>query len=145
MKPRLNTSTTTGSTFSPGLSSVYNLSIVPLEPPAPAALVLVGRAFLTVSLWSAAARRRIAERGPPGGELARAMLDVVVALPEGVEESGPDSGPEVKGEDGRGEAFGCSVSDCGREKCPLAPAHVRGTALRRTSHAQTLESVTIYE
>ena len=104
MNPSESTNTTTGSTFSPGLSSVYNLSIVPELPPAPAALVDVGLAFLTVSLWSAAARRRIALRGPPGGELARAMLEVVVALPEGVEESGPDSGPDVKGEDGRGEA-----------------------------------------
>ena len=50
INPRLSTSTTTGSTFSPGLSSVYNLSMVPLEPPAPAALVLVGLAFFTVSL-----------------------------------------------------------------------------------------------
>lgn len=38
------------------------------------------------------------------------MLEVVVAFPEGVEESGPDSGPDVRGEDGRGEAFVYSVS-----------------------------------
>ena len=104
MKPSERTSTTTGSTFNPGLSSVYNLNIVPELPPAPAALVDVGLAFLTVSLWSAAARRRMALRGPPGGELARAMLEVVAAFPEGAEESGPDSGPDVRGEDGRGAA-----------------------------------------
>ena len=57
MKPKLNTKTTTGSTLRPGLSSVYNLSIVPELPPAPALLVDAGRAFLTDSLWSAAARR----------------------------------------------------------------------------------------
>ncbi len=104
INPSERTSTTTGSTFNPGLSSVYNLNIVPELPPAPAALVDVGLAFLTVSLWSAAARRRMALRGPPGGELARAMLEVVAAFPEGAEESGPDSGPDVRGEDGRGAA-----------------------------------------
>jgi len=50
MKPKLNTSTTTGSTISPLFSSVYSLIIVPELPPAPAALVLAGRAFLTLSL-----------------------------------------------------------------------------------------------
>lgn len=68
-----------------------------------------GLAFLTLSLWSAAARRRIAARGPPGGESGREMLEPVdaPALEEaGLEEdvSGPDSGPEVRGEEGRGEA-----------------------------------------
>ncbi|KAM4058062.1 hypothetical protein HRG_014499 [Hirsutella rhossiliensis] len=43
------------------------LSMVLLEPPAPAALVLVGRALAIFSFWSAAARRRIAVRAPPGG------------------------------------------------------------------------------
>jgi hypothetical protein len=38
-----------------------------LLPPAPAALVDAGRAFATRSFWSAAARRRIAVLGPPGG------------------------------------------------------------------------------
>lgn len=45
----------------------------------------------------------MAERGPPGGEPARAIeepLDLVAEV------SGPDSGPEVKGEEGRGEACG---------------------------------------
>lgn len=43
------------------------LSMVLLEPPAPAALVLVGRALAIFSFWSAAARRRIAVLAPPGG------------------------------------------------------------------------------
>jgi hypothetical protein len=105
MKPKLNTRTTTGSTLSPGLSSVYNLSIVPELPPAPALLVDVGRAFLTDSLWSAAARRRMAARGPPG-EVARPPLtiDDEEALGLEVDDSGPDSAPEVSGEEGRAEA-----------------------------------------
>jgi hypothetical protein len=82
---------------------VYNRSIVPELPPAPAARVLDGRAFFTDSLWSAAARRRMAERGPPGGEPARASEEEVVLEVEGAEESGPDSGPEFRGEGGRGE------------------------------------------
>jgi hypothetical protein len=68
-----------------------------------------GRAFFTLSLWSAAARLRIAARGPPGGDSGRAMLDpVVAALEEGFDDgvSGPDSGPDVKGEGGLGEACG---------------------------------------
>lgn len=94
MKPKLKNRITIGSTFKPGLSSVYSLNIVPELPPAPAALVLEGLAFLTLSLWSAAARRRMADRGPPGGEAARAMeeVDLPVAV---VGESGPDSGPDV--------------------------------------------------
>lgn len=49
----------------------------------------------------------MAARGPPGGERGRAMLEPVeAAFAEGFEEgvSGPDSGPEVKGEAGRGAA-----------------------------------------
>lgn len=38
-----------------------------LLPPAPAALVLLGRTFATLSFWSAAALLRIAVFGPPGG------------------------------------------------------------------------------
>lgn len=73
---------------------MYSLSIVPELPPAPAALVLDGLAFFTLSLWSAAARRRIAERGPPGGEAARAMDEV--DFPAAVDgDSAPDSGPDV--------------------------------------------------
>lgn len=36
-------------------------------PPAPADLVLAGRTLAILSFWSAAARRRIAVFGPPGG------------------------------------------------------------------------------
>lgn len=80
MNPRLKNRITIGSTFNPGLSSVYSLNIVPELPPAPAALVELGRAFLRVSLWSAAARRRIADLGPPGGEEARRReVDLPVA------------------------------------------------------------------
>jgi hypothetical protein len=50
MKPKLKNMMTMGSTFNPGLSSVYSRSIVPEEPPAPAARVEVGRAFFTDSL-----------------------------------------------------------------------------------------------
>lgn len=100
MKPKLRNKITIGSTFSPGLSSVYSLSIVPEEPPAPAARVEAGRAFLTDSLWSAAARRRIADRGPPGGEPARAIEDEPLVFAADGVESGPDSGPEVRGEEG---------------------------------------------
>ena len=104
MKPKLKNKITIGSTLRPGLSSVYSLNIVTELPPAPAARVLDGRAFFTDSLWSAAARRRMAERGPPGGEPARAIEEVVLAE-AGVDEAGPDSGPEVSGEEGRGEAY----------------------------------------
>lgn len=38
-----------------------------LEPPAPAALVLLGRAFALFSFKSAAARLLMAVAGPPGG------------------------------------------------------------------------------
>lgn len=96
---------TIGSTFNPGLSSVYNLSMVPEEPPAPADLVDDGRAFLRVSLWSAAARLRMADRGPPGGEPALAIEEPLDLTAEGVELSGPDSGPEVIGEAGLGAAY----------------------------------------
>ena len=116
MKPIESTMTTNGSTFKPGDSSVYSsalksvsvypeniallreslcivnvLNIVLLLPPAPAALVLAGRAFATLSARSAAAFRLIAVAGPPGalGEAGRAVVDPV----EG----------ELIGEDGRGE------------------------------------------
>ena len=45
----------------------------------------------------------MAERGPPGGEPARAIDELLDFWADGVE-SAPDSGPEVRGEDGRGEA-----------------------------------------
>ena len=102
MNPKLKNKMTMGSTFNPGLSSVYSRSMVPLDPPAPAALVLLGLAFFTLSLWSAAARRRMAERGPPGGEAARATdVEVPVFAVLGLDDSGPDSGPDVRGEAGR--------------------------------------------
>ena len=50
MKPKLKNMMTIGSTLKPGLSSVYNLNMVPELPPAPADLVLDGRAFFTDSL-----------------------------------------------------------------------------------------------
>jgi len=46
----------------------------------------------------------MAERGPPGGEPARAIDDPLVLEADGVE-SAPDSGPEVRGEDGLGAAY----------------------------------------
>lgn len=104
MKPKLNTKTTTGSTFKPGLSSVYNFNIVPELPPAPAARVDEGRAFLMDSLWSAAARRRRAARGPPGGvgEEGRPRDEEVAA------EIGELAGLESEPESGAGEAA-CTV------------------------------------
>lgn len=55
------------------------LSIVLLEPPAPAALVLLGLAFAALSLKSEAALRLIAVAGPPGGfgEFGRAVDEPV--------------------------------------------------------------------
>lgn len=50
------------------------LNIVLLLPPAPAALVLVGRAFATLSARSAAALRRRTVFAPPGGEEGRAVV-----------------------------------------------------------------------
>ena len=52
------------------------LNIVLLLPPAPAARVLLGRAFATLSARSAAALRRITVLGPPGGvgDEGRALL-----------------------------------------------------------------------
>ena len=79
--------------------------MVPEEPPAPAERVELGRALRRVSLWSAAARRRMAARGPPGveGEEGRPTEEPVAAAPADLE-SAPDSAPEVRGEAGRGEA-----------------------------------------
>lgn len=46
----------------------------------------------------------MAERGPPGGDPARAIEDEPPDFAaEGVE-SGPDSGPEVRGDEGLAEA-----------------------------------------
>jgi hypothetical protein len=60
--------------------------MVLLLPPAPAALVLVGRAFAARSARSAAAFLRIAVLGPPGaiGEDCRAVLEPTAwAVPTG--------------------------------------------------------------
>lgn len=84
--------------------------MVPEEPPAPAARVELGLALRRDSLWSAAARRRKAARGPPGGvgEEVRATEETEPAAPapepEALE-SGPDSAPEVRGEAARGDAL----------------------------------------
>ena len=63
-------------------------------PPAPAALVLLGLALAIFSFWSAAARRRIAVRAPPGGggDEGRPVLT-------------PEAGGELMGEAGRGEDY----------------------------------------
>lgn len=70
-------------------------SMVLLEPPAPAARVLLGRALAIFSFWSAAARRRMAVRGPPGiaGDEGRPMLAPLAAA------------PPLTGEEGRGEDY----------------------------------------
>lgn len=70
-------------------------NMVLLEPPAPAARVLLGRALAIFSFWSAAARRRIAVRGPPGmaeGDEGRPMLAPLAA-------AGPLAGEAGRGED----------------------------------------------
>lgn len=83
---------------------------MPEEPPAPAARVEDGRALRKDSLWSAAARRRRAVRGPPGGVGDEGRLREDPEAPEapapelGDFVSGPDSAPEVRGEDARGDA-----------------------------------------
>lgn len=68
------------------------LSMVLLLPPAPAALVLLGRTFATLSALSAAAFLLIAVAGPPGG-----LGDEGRAVDE------PVDGGELTGEEGRGE------------------------------------------
>lgn len=115
MNTRERTSTTTGSTFRPGLSSVYSpikrqhdsphiaptprgagtecknvLSIVLLLPPAPALRVLVGLAFAILSFWSAAARLRITVLGPPGGAGDEGRTLAPVAAPAGESARGED-------------------------------------------------------
>ena len=68
-----------------------------LLPPAPAALVLLGRAFATLSALSAAAFLLIAVAGPPG-----ALGDDGLAVVEPVEaEPGAFVGDEGRGEDCR--------------------------------------------
>lgn len=68
--------------------------MVLLLPPAPAALVLAGRALATLSARSAAAFRLIAVAGPPGGlgDAGRAVEDPVEVA-------------EFTGDDGRGADY----------------------------------------
>jgi len=72
----------------------HALNIVLLLPPAPAARVLLGRALAIFSFWSAAARRRMAVRAPPGaaGDDGRPTLAPVAA-------AAALSGDEARGED----------------------------------------------
>jgi hypothetical protein len=69
------------------------LSIVLVLPPAPAALVLLGRALASLSFWSAAALLRIAVFGPPGGVGEEGLPVLCPATTPG----------EFTGDDGRGE------------------------------------------
>ena len=81
-------------------STIWNVDIrnIVLElPPAPAALVLVGLAFATLSALSAAAFLLIAVFGPPGGDRFRPLLTPA------------EAGGEI-GEDGRGEDWGFELS-----------------------------------
>jgi hypothetical protein len=79
---------------------VYVLNIVELLPPAPAALVLLGRRFAVFSARSCVAFRRSTVAGPPGGrgETVRAVVDPV--------EGG------LTGDWGRGEDWERDVSLC---------------------------------
>ena len=79
-----------------------NIRSIVLElPPAPAALVLVGLAFATLSALSAAAFLLMAVLGPPGGDRFRPLLTPA------------EAGGEL-GEDGCGEDCGSVSHDvCG--------------------------------
>jgi len=68
--------------------------MVLLLPPAPAARVLLGLALAIFSFWSAAARRRMAVRGPPGGVGDEGRATLPEAAPTGV-----PTGEEARGED----------------------------------------------
>lgn len=72
------------------------LNMVLELPPAPAALVELGRAFATLSALSAAAFLLIAVAGPPGalGDEARIPVDEPEA-----------AAPALTGEEGRGEDY----------------------------------------
>lgn len=77
--------------FSPLCQTLYAVNLyvrnIVLElPPAPAALVLVGRAFATLSALSAAAFLLIAVFGPPGGDRFRPLLTPAEAGGEAGEE-----------------------------------------------------------
>ena len=114
IKTRDRTNTTTGSTFRPGDSSVYKRSMVLLEPPAPAARVLFGRALAIFSFWSAAARRRIAVRAPPGGagDEGRAVLEPMT----------PPDAASV-GEDARGDDYHKIVREVHPRRSPQVVQH----------------------
>jgi hypothetical protein len=70
----------------------YSLSMVLELPPAPAALVLLGRWFETFSARSAAAFLRMTVAGPPGGlgDAGRAVVVPDAALFEGEVARGED-------------------------------------------------------
>ena len=68
--------------------ALHSLNIVLLLPPAPAALVLVGRAFATLSARSAAAFRRSTVFAPPGGDEGRAVVPVLEDCGGGEERGG---------------------------------------------------------
>ncbi len=73
------------------------LSIVLELPPAPAALVLLGRWLETFSARSAAAFLRITVAGPPGGlgDAGRAVVEPDAALLTGEVGRGADCGQRV--------------------------------------------------
>lgn len=73
------------------------LSIVLLLPPAPAARVLDGLALATLSALSAAALRRIAVFGPPGGvgDDGRAVVEPTDGEAPGEEAPGEDWADEI--------------------------------------------------
>lgn len=96
--------------------------MVEVLPPAPAALVLEGRALAIFSFWSAAARRRMAVLAPPGGvgDTGRPIWAPVAGALTGDDARGEDcshfSGqravlfPHLAGEAG---AHGCSCGSSG--------------------------------
>lgn len=68
--------------------ALHSLNMVLLLPPAPAALVLVGRAFATLSARSAAAFRRSTVFAPPGGDEGRAVVPALEDCGGGEERGG---------------------------------------------------------
>ena len=86
-------------------------------PPAPAALVLAGRAFAACAALSAAFRRRMAVLGPPGG-----------VGDEGLDERAPPSDPEAApvGEVARGEED-CQVGNKKKRQYELIIFHPEGS------------------
>lgn len=66
--------------------------MVLLLPPAPAALVLLGRTLASLSFWSAAALLRMAVFGPPGGVGE-------IGLPELCPTAWEATGEEARGDD----------------------------------------------